>query len=285
LATSGRVSTLSCKTPLCRRTVTALLLGPLVIGAILWLPTDAFAIFFGCVVLGGAWEWCALAGLPRLRHRVSYAVAVLIVMLGLWLMPAVRQWLVAVAVVWWAVQAVALFRVSAIEPKDGPETRLLPVGLLVLVGPWAALVNLHQQGSAGPRLVLFLVLMIWAADIAAYFVGRRFGRVKLAPMVSPGKTREGVYGALAAAFLGGLLLGWVESLGTLGILIAALVCAITVLLSVVGDLYESLLKRRRGLKDSSNLLPGHGGLLDRIDSVTAAAPVFALGIVSMGGIA
>jgi phosphatidate cytidylyltransferase len=109
--------------------------------------------------------------------------------------------------------------------------------------------------------------------------------VKLAPLVSPGKTREGVYGALVAAFLGGLLLGWVESLSVQGILLAALVCAITVLLSVVGDLYESLLKRRRGLKDSGNLLPGHGGLLDRIDSVTAAAPVFVLGIVSMGGIA
>jgi phosphatidate cytidylyltransferase len=131
--------------------------------------------------------------------------------------------------------------------------------------------------------VLFLLLLIWTADIAAYFVGRRLGRVKLAPVVSPGKTREGVYGALAGACLGGLALGWVQSLGIPATLLAAFVCAITVLLSVVGDLYESLLKRRRGLKDSSNLLPGHGGLLDRIDSVTAAAPAFALGIALMGG--
>ncbi len=254
-------------------------------GAVLWLPTDAFAVFFACVVLGGAWEWCGLAGLSRLGHRAAYVAIVAVFMLGLWPIPAGREWLVAIAVLWWAVQAVALLRVRAIQPRSGPDPRLLPIGLLVLVAPWAALVNLHQQGPAGPWLVLFLVLMIWGADIAAYFVGRRFGRVKLAPVVSPGKTREGVYGALAGACLGGFLLGWAQSLGILETLLAAFVCMVTVLLSVVGDLYESLLKRRRGLKDSSNLLPGHGGLLDRIDSVTAAAPVFALGIVLMGKVA
>ena len=276
---------MDCTSPLCRRTVTALLLAPLAIGAVLWLPTDAFAVFFGGVVLAGAWEWCGLAGLPRLGHRAVYVAVLALSMLGLWLTPVGRQWLVIIAVAWWAVQAVAILRVRSIKPRLGPDFLLLALGLLVLVAPWAALVNLHQQGPRGPWLVLFLVLMIWTADIAAYFVGRRFGRVKLAPAVSPGKTREGVYGALAGACLGGLLLGWVQSLGAQGTLLAALVCAVTVLLSVVGDLYESLLKRRRGLKDSSNLLPGHGGLLDRIDSVTAAAPVFALGIVSMGGIA
>jgi phosphatidate cytidylyltransferase len=252
-------------------------------GAVLWLPTNAFAVFFACVVLGGAWEWCGLAGLPRLQHRAAYVAAVAFAMLGLWPISAGRQWLVAIAVLWWAVQALTLLRVRAIAPRYGPDPQLLAIGLLVLVAPWAALVDLHQRSPAGPRLVLFLLLLIWTADIAAYFVGRRLGRVKLAPVVSPGKTREGVYGALAGACLGGLALGWVQSLGIPATLLAAFVCAITVLLSVVGDLYESLLKRRRGLKDSSNLLPGHGGLLDRIDSVTAAAPAFALGIALMGG--
>ncbi len=254
-------------------------------GAVLWLPTDAFAVFFGAVVLGGAWEWSALAGLPLVRQRIVYVAVIALFMLGLWVAPAVRPWLVGLGVLWWGGQAVALLRVRAVATRDGPDPRLLPIGLLVLAAPWAALVDLHQRGPAGPWLVLFLLLLTWTADIAAYFVGRRFGRVKLAPALSPGKTREGVYGALAGACLGGLLLGWGLSLGGWGTLLAALACAVTVLLSVVGDLYESLLKRRRGVKDSSNLLPGHGGLLDRIDSVTAAAPVFALGIVLIGVIA
>lgn len=101
----------------------------------------------------------------------------------------------------------------------------------------------------------------------------------MAPVLSPGKTREGVYGALASACVGGLLLGYILSPGVPGTLLAILACAVTVVISVVGDLYESLLKRRRGVKDSGRLLPGHGGVLDRIDSLTAAAPVFTLGIL------
>lgn len=271
--------------PLHQRTLTALLLAPPVLAAVLWFPSGAFAIFLALVVLGGAWEWCALAGIPGVPRRAAYVALVALCMLGLWMLPAGRPWLVGIAVLWWAAQAGALLRLRTIAPRVGADPGLLGVGLLVLVAPWAALLDLHQRGDAGPWLVLFLILLIWTADIAAYFVGRRFGRVKLAPAISPGKTREGVYGALAGACLGGLALGGLLSLGVAGTLIVALVCAVTVSLSVVGDLYESLLKRRRGLKDSSNLLPGHGGLLDRIDSVTAAAPVFALGIVLIGGLA
>ena len=131
-------------------------------------------------------------------------------------------------------------------------------------------------------LVLFVLLLVWTADSLAYFVGRCFGQQKLAPVLSPGKTREGVYGALGGALAWGLMLGWGLSLGPGGTLLAAVLCALTVSMSVVGDLYESLLKRRRGVKDSSQLIPGHGGMLDRIDSLTAATPFFAAGLYLMG---
>jgi phosphatidate cytidylyltransferase len=126
--------------------------------------------------------------------------------------------------------------------------------------------------------VLFLLVLIWIADSGAYFAGRRWGRRKLAPLVSPGKTREGAYGALAGGLLwGGVLAAlYGVSVPQQGGLV--LLCLLTVVASIVGDLYESLSKRERGVKDSGSLLPGHGGILDRIDSLTAAAPVFALGL-------
>jgi phosphatidate cytidylyltransferase len=156
--------------------------------------------------------------------------------------------------------------------------------MLILSAPWAALVELHGGSAQGPLLVLFLMMLVWTADSLAFFVGRRFGRTKLAPAVSPGKTRAGVYGALGGAAAWGLLLGLSLGLGPLETLLAALLCGLTVSVSVVGDLYESLLKRRRGVKDSSHLLPGHGGMLDRVDSLTAAAPVFVLGLgMILGG--
>ena len=130
--------------------------------------------------------------------------------------------------------------------------------------------------------MLFLFLLVWIADSAAYFVGRRWGHAKLAPVLSPGKTLAGVYGALVSAGLGGILLSFLFSASIAQILLCAFLCVVTVAISIVGDLYESLLKRRRGVKDSGQLLPGHGGMLDRIDSLTAAAPVFTLGILYLG---
>ncbi len=262
--------------------LTALLLAPIVIGAVLWLPTPGFALFVGAVVLLGAWEWSVLAGLPGRLRRAAYLSALALAMLLLWRFPDWQVWLLGIGGLWWILQALLLSRVSRIEPVEGADARLLPIGLLVLVPPWVALVRLHSTPDAGPASVLFLLLLVWTADIAAYFVGRRWGRTKLAPALSPGKTRAGVYGALVGAFVCGLVFGWYLSFGVAGTLVVALVCAVAAAASVVGDLYESLLKRRRGVKDSGQLLPGHGGLLDRIDSMTAAAPVLALGLAALG---
>lgn len=262
--------------------VTALLLAPIVIGAVLWLPTPGFAVFIGAVLLLGAWEWSALAGLSGKPQRAVYLVVLALAMLLLWRFPGWQVWLLGIGALWWGLQALLLSGVSRIEPVEGLDARLLPIGLLVLAPPWVALVRLHSTPDAGPASVLFLLLLVWTADIAAYFVGRRWGRTKLAPALSPGKTRVGVYGALAGAFVCGLAFGWYLSLDAAAILLVALVCIVAAAASVVGDLYESLLKRRRGVKDSGRLLPGHGGLLDRIDSMTAAAPVLALGLAALG---
>lgn len=277
-------STLPLPSSLRQRALTAFLLGPLVLAAVLCLPTPGFALFLAAVILAAAWEWGHLAGLTRREHLGGYLALIGVLLLLLWTVPALRPWLIGGGALWWLLQSVQLARLRDIPLRLGIQWGELGAGVLVLGAPWAALVELHGTPVSGPPLVLFLMILVWSADSLAYFVGRRWGRTKLARRVSPGKTREGVYGALAGALLWGLLYGWVRSLGLTGTLVAALLCGVTVLVSVVGDLYESLLKRRRGVKDSSHLLPGHGGMLDRVDSLTAAAPIFVLGLTLTGGL-
>lgn len=264
--------------PLRQRVQTALLLGPLALAAVLWLPSPAFALVLGIVALGAAWEWTQLGGLVPPRARAGYLALLAALMLALWLVPGSRAWLVVAGVIWWLIQTMRIPMVRSIPLRSGLAPPDLAAGILVLGAAWAALVELQGVEARGPGLVIFLFVLVWTADSLGYFVGRRFGRTKLARNVSPGKTLEGVLGALIGALLWGLALGWLRSRGLSGTLVLALLCAITVAISVVGDLYESLLKRRRGLKDSGDLLPGHGGILDRVDSLTAAAPVFVFGL-------
>jgi phosphatidate cytidylyltransferase len=264
-----------------QRTLTALVLAPLVAMGVLLLDTPHLALLFGLIVLYAAWEWTMLAGVSRSIHRVAYLAFMTALFILLWLAPLDRwtHYLLIPIVVWWLGLGAYVCRLRAIEASCTPRLGLLPVGILVLTGPWLAIVYLHRLYDAGPWLVLFLLVLIWTADTAAYFSGRLWGRVKLAPLISPGKTWVGVYGALLAAALCGPVLMWMLGLSLGWGLVAVVVCVLTAVVSVVGDLYESLLKRRRGLKDSGHLLPGHGGVLDRIDSLTAAAPVFTLGVL------
>lgn len=157
------------------------------------------------------------------------------------------------------------------------------LGLLVLVAPWLGVLSLHGLPADGPVIALALLMLIWIADSAAYFGGRRFGHAKLSALLSPGKTRVGVYAGVAAAALWGWIVAVMLGLDMVKALLLVLVCILTAVMSVVGDLFESLLKRRRGIKDAGSLLPGHGGMLDRIDSLTAAAPIFALGYIWLIG--
>ncbi|MEM9056937.1 MAG: phosphatidate cytidylyltransferase, partial [Pseudomonadota bacterium] len=152
-------------------------------------------------------------------------------------------------------------------------------GLLVLVPAWVILVRVHASEVLGPGWLLFVFAVVWAADTGAYFVGKAFGHSRLAPRVSPGKTWEGVGGGLGLAGIVAAVGAWafgVPALPFIGI------CIATALVSIVGDLTVSMFKRHAGVKDSGRLFPGHGGILDRIDSITAAAPVFALGLALLG---
>jgi phosphatidate cytidylyltransferase len=263
-----------------QRILTALVLGPSVLAAVLWLPTGWLALVLGLVILLGAWEWAALAGVVAFPARFGYLGLVILAAVGLWeahLLGWGAYFLAPVALGWLGV-TLYLTRVAEIAPAEGVDRGLLLLGLPVLLGPWLALLDLDAVEPNGPLLVLGLLLLIWIADIAAYFAGRRWGRAKLAPRLSPGKTRVGGYAALAAAAACGLGLAWLLQVGAGRGLALVAICTLTIVISIVGDLFESLLKRRRGLKDSGGLLPGHGGMLDRIDSMTAAAPVFTLGL-------
>ncbi|MBP6242810.1 MAG: phosphatidate cytidylyltransferase [Chromatiaceae bacterium] len=270
-------------TSLQSRVLTASILAPVAILAVLALPPSGFALALGLILLGAAWEWSALGGLTASAARLGYVVLIGTALILLWFLPEaeVAPLLLLVSLWWWLV-AVWLFRLNQIEPGAGPAPGRLLAGLLALTGPWLAMTQLHGASPRGPALVLFLLLLIWTADIAAYFSGRRWGRTKLAPVLSPGKTWEGVLGAGAGAALLGLALGYWLDLAPLATLGALILCLTTAFISVVGDLFESLLKRRQGVKDSGHLLPGHGGLLDRIDSLTAAAPFFVLGLIWLG---
>ncbi|MGB5831845.1 MAG: phosphatidate cytidylyltransferase [Thiohalocapsa sp.] len=267
--------------PLQQRLATAGVLTPVVILAVLFLPTAYFSILMGAVVCLGAFEWSGLIGLQLDASRWAYT-ALVAIGLGLLWFAAVPVWdlyVLAVAGAWWVATALALTRIRDVVPKSGFDAWLIPVGLVVLVPPWVAIVRLHRLDHDGPWLVLALMMLIWIADSVAYFSGRRWGRRKLAPVISPGKTRAGVYGALIGAALWGSILVLLLKLSPVSGAFLVLLCVLAALLSVVGDLFESLLKRRRGLKDAGSILPGHGGVLDRIDSMTAAAPLFALGLI------
>ncbi len=268
-----------------QRLLTALILVPLVVAAVLLLPSLYLAMLLGLALALGANEWGRLSGLGFCLHRSLYILLVTVALLAVSLLFDQRGWvmpLLSLVVFWWLFNILRLWRYPGGVSLEGFSPLQAAEGLLVLVPTWFSLVYLHYTAERGPGLMLFLLVLIWGADSGAYFAGRRWGRVKLAPRVSPGKSREGVYGALVSALLLGLWLGWWLEAPLADYPGLLLLCLLTTIFSVAGDLFESLMKRQRSMKDSGTLLPGHGGMMDRIDSLTAAAPVFVLGLIVMG---
>lgn len=257
-----------------QRIITALVLLPIALCGFFLLDGLAFALFIGAVVTLGAWEWARLAGFEAQALRVGYAAVVAALLVVIYLLPALAPVLLLLAVLWWlAAIWLVLGYPDSSRYWGGLPGRLL-IGLLILLPAWQGLVLLKQWPQAN-ALIIAVMVLVWGADIGAYFAGKTFGKRKLAPKVSPGKSWEGLYGGLAASLLITLLVGLQQGWSVFGLLLALGGAALVVLISVVGDLTESMFKRQSGIKDSSNLLPGHGGVLDRIDSLTAAIPLFA----------
>ncbi|MDQ5908716.1 MAG: Phosphatidate cytidylyltransferase [Pseudomonadota bacterium] len=266
-----------------QRIITASILALLVIWAVLKLPTPVFGMALLAIILPGAWEWTRLAGFNRVRDRGLYVGGILALILAVWPLlnqAALMSSLLVLNVLSWCGFLFWLQRYTASPERQDYPWLLRMAGVIVLVGPWIALMRLHREFGSGH--VLFLLLLIWGADIGAYFAGRRWGQRKLAVAISPGKTWEGVAGAgiatLMLALAGAAWFG--ESARWPAFVV---VCLITAGFSIVGDLFESMMKRQCGVKDSGSLLPGHGGVLDRVDSLTAAAPVFLLGLYGVAG--
>ncbi len=272
-----------------QRVLTALVLLPLIVAAMIYLPSSWFGVVLGIFILVGAWEWAALSGLQALQHRIAYVVLLGIMAgmtsVGIWLFPASAIAITAVAAVWWVWAFFDLVRRA--EGSSGMFHSMigrLVSGAFVLIPAWLAAVYLHRIDPMSPAILLFFFALVWIADTSAYFVGKTWGKTHLAPRVSPGKTVEGLCGALVAvillAYFCGAMIWELQALNLFAWVVVA-VCAS--LFSVLGDLVESKLKRLAGAKDSGHWLPGHGGVLDRIDAITAAAPVFALGWALLQG--
>lgn len=257
------------------RVLTAAVLGPLFILGVFYLPAPYFALLVGVVVLMGAWEWARLSGYTGNRPAVATVILAALLMLAAYrFREATSEQVFILACVAWLAVSTVLFLHRHKGLVNWPRPVRWLSGFWVLVPAWLALVVLQETD---PGSALLLLLLVWSADVGAYFVGRQWGHRKLASAISPGKSLEGVCGGaglgliVAAGF--GAFWGF-KALDWLGLVVWS---AAVVLVSVFGDLFESNWKRLVKMKDSSGLLPGHGGVLDRIDSVTAAAPFFALG--------
>ncbi len=244
------------------------------LGLVLFVvPEDVAELIIAAVVIAGAWEWTAFLGVTAALLRGVFIVVIGgLVAASYMLLPDVSAIVLQVAFIWWFLAFIwALF-----FPTPIPAVVRWTGGILVLVPMFVALINLYR---IGPGVLLLALLIVWAADVGAYFAGKQFGRVKLAPSISPGKTWEGVIGGLlVVALLSIAAAYWTDTNAT----VVLPFCLAVAVLSIVGDLTVSMFKRTAGLKDSGRLFPGHGGVLDRVDSVAAAAPLFALGLGWLG---
>ena len=258
-----------------QRIITALILLPIALCGFFLLEGTGFALFIGLVVTLGAWEWARLAGFTAQPIRIAYAAVVACILFIMHILPGLAPWVLGASVLWWGVATYLVLTYPRSSEHWASAACKLVIGLLILLPAWQGLVQIKQE-PLGNWLIMAVMVLVWGADIGAYFSGRAFGKRKLAPKVSPGKSWEGVYGGLLLSLVLAAIVGVARDWTFVQILMGLIGAAVIVFISVVGDLTESMFKRQSGIKDSSNLLPGHGGVLDRIDSLTAAIPVFAV---------
>jgi len=255
-----------------QRIITAVIALLVLLLVLFVVPQQIAMLVIVAVMLVGAWEWSAFLRLSGNVGRIVYVIAIGALLAGVSLLPVDVNLIFEVSLVAWMGALIWTF----FFPTPIPAVVRWLAGSLVLVPLYLALIKLY---NAGPMTLLFALLIVWVADSGAFFAGKTMGRVKLAPSISPGKTWEGVIGGLLAVVLLTLLRSiWVDT----DLAVFVPFCLAVACLSVVGDLTVSMFKRTTGLKDSGSLFPGHGGVLDRIDSIAAATPMFALGLSWVG---
>jgi len=272
-----------------QRLITATILIILFLGAIFNVDTQGLGILLAVLVAAGAWEWAGLMRFSSVLLKSLYLLATVFLLyfsFELLTNPSLLENLLIVSALFWLCALLFLCYANATQ-MNIKAWHISPVisgfiGVLLLLPTWLALLYIHGSLQQGEWFLLFLMVLIWGADSGAYFAGRAWGKNKLAVVVSPGKTWEGFAGAMLIAVVLAIAAAayWYSDLKPQVMFV--LLCLFTVIFSVVGDLFESLFKRQAGVKDSSKLLPGHGGVLDRIDSLTAAAPIFTLGMILLG---
>ncbi len=264
------------------RVIAALIMAPAAIAAILLLPTQWLAAAAAAVLLIGLWEWLKLAGVEDTLARTTLLLLNLVLMVLLvWADDGslvLYRLAMLIGVGWWLLALLWLkfFHFGA-SPEDPARVPKLFAATLAIIPAWASMVLIHTTSEQGHLWLLTALAIVWAADSGAYFAGRAFGRRKLAPRVSPNKTWEGLLGGLLAGLLVAVGFGSLAGLDMPHLPGLLITTVVAVFASVLGDLYESLLKRHAGAKDSGSVIPGHGGVLDRVDGVLAALPIFALG--------
>ncbi|MAG42685.1 MAG: phosphatidate cytidylyltransferase [Oceanospirillaceae bacterium] len=266
-----------------QRVITALILAPVMIVGIFFLPLKPFAFFIAAICSIGAWEWANIAGYKKNWSRILYAFFVFVCLYisarFLRINPEWKIWFLAAGTLWWTVAFALVKRYPGGTDIWNARVIRAFLGLCVLIPMWVGFMHLKEEPHSS-LLIIYVMLVVWGADTGAYFAGRKWGNSKLAPHVSPGKSWAGFWGGfattifLAAVTCVGLDL-WLQPLTMEDVVKIFVITAATTVISVLGDLVESMMKRHRGIKDSSSLLPGHGGVMDRIDSMAAAVPVFA----------
>lgn len=267
------------------RIITAVVLASLLLGSLAWGIPAWWALVLGLFASIGAWEWSNLAGWREVPARSLYTAlmtAALPFLYGI----ATTSWasgIIFLGALWWVMAAVLVFFYQA-GRASVPASCVIRgvIGCGVLVPAWLALVNLFSHPRGVP-LLLVLFTLIWLADSMAFFAGRRFGRHKLASRVSPGKSWEGFYAGMLASLAPPLVYGVISDLPAATIIMLMVLCLVCAVFSVIGDLLVSVFKRHAQAKDTGHILPGHGGVLDRIDSITAAAPIFSTGVWMLEG--
>lgn len=255
------------------RIMTALVLIPTVLAAVWYLPSLYFRLLIGAVVAIASWEWAKLMGLSDVKQKLTFVLLIIALGVFLWHMPLI--YVTAVASLGWVV---SLWLLRGFPDNQSRWYRKLVttcMGALILMPWWLVLADLQRQ-EHGKLLILFIFSIVWLSDTSAYFIGKKWGKTLMVPRLSPKKTSAGFFAALASGLLLGLIVAVCLRLPGLNVVIFSLITVVTVFFAIVSDLVESMMKRAAGVKDSGAILPGHGGVLDRIDSLLAAVPIFFL---------